>query len=79
MALSNELNLMEAKRSCMLKTLNIMDANIKGFTVYGFMKNGPSELICSTENISRQGTLRWYMHKCEKCNDPCLKLFCNKL
>ena len=34
MALSNALNLMDAKRLCIVKTLNIMDANIKGFTVY---------------------------------------------
>ena len=27
------LNLMDANRSCMVKTLNIMDANINGFTV----------------------------------------------
>ena len=26
---------MDAKRSCMVKTLNIMDANIKGFTGVG--------------------------------------------
>ena len=31
--MSNALNLMDAKRSCMVKTLNIMDANINGFTV----------------------------------------------
>ena len=37
MALSKALNLMDAKRSYMVKTLNIMDANIKGFTVYIIM------------------------------------------
>ena len=28
------LNLMDANRSCTVKTLNIMDVNINGFTVY---------------------------------------------
>ena len=43
------LNLMDTKRSCMVKTLNIMDANINGFTVIDTHQFYHNEIITCGE------------------------------